>query len=277
MKNPLVSVIVTTKNSAKTIENCLTSISKQTYKNIELLVVDNNSTDSTKQIAKKHATFVFNKGPERSTQRNFGINKSSGEYILFLDSDMSLSATVIEQCVKTITEKQVVGIYIPEVIAGDSFWSKVRSFERSFYNETVIDAVRFFPKKIVTEIGGFDEELFAGEDWDVNLRINKLGKTTSISAPLFHHEEDSNLITYLTKKSYYTDNLQVYRTKWKDNADVKKQFSPYYRFIGVFIEHNKWKKVVTHPFLFLCVIMLKCFVGLQFVLTKSKTNSTNEH
>lgn len=270
MKNPLVSIIVTTKNSEKTIENCLISITKQSYRYIELLVIDNNSTDTTKQIAKKYTNFVFNKGPERSTQRNLGINKSTGEYILFLDSDMSLTTKVVEQCVNTMTKKHVVGIYIPEIITGNFFWSKVRTYERSFYNETVIDAVRFFPKKIAKQIGGFDETLFAGEDWDFNLRINQLGKTTSISSPLFHHEENSNLITYLTKKSYYTDNLQLYSSKWKDNENVKKQFSPYYRFIGVFFENNKWKKVIAHPFLFLCVIMLKCFVGLQFVLTKSK-------
>ncbi len=277
MKNPLVSVIVTTKNSAKTLEECLTSITKQTYKDIELLVIDNNSTDSTQQIANKYTSHIFKKGPERSSQRNYGILKSSGEYILFLDSDMSLSLRVVEECVKTIREKKIVGIYIPEIIAGNSFWSKIRTFERSFYNETVIDAVRFVKKSIVEKMNGFDETLFAGEDWDFDLRFKQIGKTASITASLFHHEEDSNIHSYLTKKNYYTDNLLVYKNKWKQNKDVEKQFSPFYRFMGVFIENGKWKKIIIHPVLFFCVIMLKFSVGLQFVLQNNiKTVTTHD-
>lgn len=268
MKNPLVSVIVTTKNSESTLQACLLSVKNQSYKHIELLVVDNNSSDETITIAKKYTSHIYTKGPERSSQRNLGIEKSKGEYFLFLDSDMQLSPKVVEECIKKIDTN--VGLYIPEIILGDSFWAKMRTFERSFYNETVIDAVRFVSKESAEKIHGFDEKLFAGEDWDFNLRIKKLGNTSIITAPLFHNEKDTTLKSYLSKKSYYSGNLQVYRDKWLNNSDVRKQFSPYYRLIGVFIENGKWKIIIEYPFLFLCVIVLKCFVGLQFVLTKSK-------
>lgn len=273
MKKDLVSVIVTTKNSEKTIEKCLQSVKNQTYKNIELIVVDNNSSDETKTIAKKFTNNIFNKGPERSSQRNFGIAKSHGELLLFLDSDMYLSKKVVEECLQKIDEEDVIALYIPEKILGHSFWSKLRTFERSFYNETPIDAVRFVKKNVLTKLGGFDEKLFAGEDWDFNIRIKQTGNVTIISAPLFHDESDVNFFSYIGKKSYYSENLQLYQKKWQINTDVQKQFSAYYRFIGVFFENGKWKKVLAHPFLFLCVIMLKCFVGLQFVLTKSQHNN----
>ena len=67
-----VSVIVTTKNEAKNIGRCLQSIQNQTYKAIEIIVVDNFSKDETKRIAKKFTKKVFDKGPERSAQRNLG-------------------------------------------------------------------------------------------------------------------------------------------------------------------------------------------------------------
>lgn len=270
MKNPLVSVIVTTKNSERTLQKCVTSVKNQTYKHIELIVVDNNSTDKTTQIAKLATKHVFNTGPERSSQRNFAIQKSKGAFILFLDSDMSLSPNVVKECVQTIQDQEIEGIYIPEIIAGNSFWAKMRTFERSFYNATVIDAIRFVRKKTAEEIGGFDETLFAGEDWDFDIRLRAIGKTASIKASLFHHEEDTNIFSYLKKKSYYSDNLKLYRAKWRDNVDVAKQFSPAYRFFGVFVEKEKWKKIIAYPHLFFCVIVLKCFVGLQFVLTKPK-------
>jgi glycosyltransferase involved in cell wall biosynthesis len=61
MANPLVSVIIPTKNSAKTIEKCLKSVKDQTYKNIEIIVVDNFSTDGTYEIAKKYTEKVYQK------------------------------------------------------------------------------------------------------------------------------------------------------------------------------------------------------------------------
>ena len=71
--NRLVSVIVTTRNEERNIGNCLQSIRLQTYKPVEIIVVDNNSTDKTQEIARSFTDVVVNKGPERSAQRNHGI------------------------------------------------------------------------------------------------------------------------------------------------------------------------------------------------------------
>ena len=96
---PLVSIIITTKNEEKNIGRCLKSIKKQACPNIEIIVVDNNSIDKTKQITKKYTKNVFNKGPERSAQRNFGAQKAKGKYLLFLDADMTLSPQLIKKAV----------------------------------------------------------------------------------------------------------------------------------------------------------------------------------
>jgi probable beta-1,3-galactosyltransferase len=60
MEKPVVSVIIPTYKSSRTLEKCLESIKNQTYKNIEIIVVDNNSTDNTKEIAKKFTQKVIN-------------------------------------------------------------------------------------------------------------------------------------------------------------------------------------------------------------------------
>ena len=73
MTSGLVSVVVTTKNEQANIERCLESICIQTYEPIEIIVVDNGSTDLTKTIASRFTTNVFDHGPERSSQRNFGM------------------------------------------------------------------------------------------------------------------------------------------------------------------------------------------------------------
>ena len=84
--NDLVSVIVTTKNSGRTIGVCLQSIKDQDYGNVEIIVVDNQSSDNTKEVSVKYTVKVYDKGPERSAQRNYGAIKSSGKYLLFIDS-----------------------------------------------------------------------------------------------------------------------------------------------------------------------------------------------
>src|SRR2546430_16185158 len=86
--SPRVSAIVTTRNSELSLEACLKSIRSQSYGNVELLVVDNRSEDATVAIARRYADVVADIGPERSAQRNCGARLATGDYLLFVDSDM---------------------------------------------------------------------------------------------------------------------------------------------------------------------------------------------
>ena len=94
-RGPLVSVVVPTRNSARTIEACLRSILDQRYARIELVVVDNDSTDGTWDIAQGLADAAIRGGPERSAQRNAGVARSGGEFVLWIDSDMILAPEVV--------------------------------------------------------------------------------------------------------------------------------------------------------------------------------------
>ncbi len=196
MNDKQVSVIITTKNEEANIKNCLKSIRNQTYPKdkIEIIVVDNNSTDRTKEIAKEYTEKVYNYGPERSAQRNFGVKQAGGKYILYLDADMILSEDVVFKCVEKCKNSDIIALYIPERIISllhnesidnlldnrcnhfynfhnQPFLIRVRDFERSFYNATVIDCVRFVCRDKFLEIGGFDENLTGPEDWDFDRRI----------------------------------------------------------------------------------------------------------
>lgn len=265
----LISVIIATKNEEKNIEKCLQSVATQTYpaENIEILVVDNHSSDKTREIASKFTEKVFEQGSERSTQKNFGVQEAKGEYFLHLDADMRLSKDVISECVEKMSSNQeIVALYIPEKIIGRGFWGKVRGFERSFYDGTVIDAVRFIKKDKFVKAGGFDEILYATEDWDLDKRLKPSGKFEIIKSPLYHDESEFTLKKYLAKKKYYSKNFDVYIAKWgRNDPDVKKQFGLYYRFIGVFVENGKWKKLFKHPLLTIGMYWLRFSVGLQYL------------
>lgn len=271
---PLVSVVIATRNEASNIEKCLLSIKSQSYPSdeIEIIVIDNNSSDDTIRIAKKYAKNVYNKGPERSAQRNFGGKKANGKYILFLDADMILSKEVIEECVLKCENEKYSALYIPERIVGKGFWIKVRDFERTFYNTTCIDAVRFIETLKFLEIGGFDLSLTGPEDWDFDRRIREISNVATINTPLYHNEGKFNLKKYLEKKDYYSRDIDIYIRKWgKQDPIVKKQLGMRYRLFDVFIEKGKWKRLITHLGLTFCMYLLRFLVGIHYLKKRSKS------
>lgn len=272
MESIAVSVIITTKNEEKNILNCLESVKKQTYPQdkIEVIVVDNNSTDKTKEIALRYTAKVYNFGPERSAQRNCGVKQAEGKYILYLDADMTLSKTVIAEAVQKCEKEGSIPLYIPERIIGEGFWIKVRDFERSFYNATCIDAVRFVRKDKFNEIGGFDETLTGPEDWDFDRRMNAVSKAGIIDSVIYHNEGIFCLSNYFKKKKYYGNSFDRYISKWgRNDILIRKQLGLFYRFFGVFLEAGKWKKAVEHPLLLSGIYALRFLVGIGYLLRDS--------
>jgi len=173
MKEPLVSVVIPALNSAAFIKVCLESLKKQTYKHIEVIVVDRDSKDATSQIARKYTDKVYNHGPERSAQINFGVKKAKGKYIYRVDSDFVVEPNVIKECVEKCEKDGLDGIAVHNTSAeGLGFWADVRKFERNTYqDDDLIVAVRFFTKKSWEKIGGFDETLYGPEDYDFHNRF----------------------------------------------------------------------------------------------------------
>jgi len=267
MNCPLISVIIPTRNSGQTIDACLKSIKKQSYKNVEIIVIDNNSSDDTKKIAKAYG-YVFDKGPERSAQRNYGAKKSKGNFLLFIDSDMILSKNVLKSCI--IKSKNVGGIIIPEKSIGIGFFAKVKAFERSFYiGNDLIEAARFFPRKTFFNFKGYDESISGGgEDWDLPLRIKKAGnKIERIKDLIIHNEGRLSLINLMKKKFYYSKTISKYIKKHPDVA--KQQINLFNRFLNM-----DSRRLFKNPLMGFSVIFVKSMEflagGLGFVYSKIK-------
>ena len=271
-KNTLVSVVITTKNEEKNIGACLESIVNQSYdkESIEVIVVDNNSTDATKRIAERYTDKIFNKGSERSMQRNYGAFHSKGKYFMYVDADMTLHSNLITEAVNMMeADEELAALYIPEIVTGNSFWSRVRRFERSFYDATVIDCVRFIRMDAFHKVNGFDETMTGPEDWDFDKKIRIIGDTGITKSPVYHNEAGFSLSKYLKKKAYYAESFNTYIEKWGQyDADIRKQFGFYYRYIGVFIEEGRWKKMIRHPILTIGMYALRFLVGITFLISK---------
>lgn len=259
MALPLVSVIITTKNEVAVIGNLIRSLHAQIYKKIEIILVDNQSDDRTAVVARDLGVKVYSYGPERSSQRNFGVKKSKGKFLLVLDADMKLTNEVISQCVDIMQkDSKVGGVVIPEVSVAKNFWEKVKAFERSFYyldGENTVEAARFFRAKVFKEIGGYDETLTGPEDWDLPEMMKVCGyKIKRCKAKIYHYERINSLFGLMKKKYYY--GLKSHRYFEKHQISI---FSPksIYFFRSLF--YKRWKKLLFHPVLTLSMFTMFVF------------------
>jgi teichuronic acid biosynthesis glycosyltransferase TuaG len=113
MKTPLVSVIMPAYNAEKHIEESIQSVINQTFKTWELIIVDDGSTDKTSNIIKKQTElderifYYYQENSKQGRARNYGISKSKGKYIAFLDADDIWFANKLDQQLISIQEKNV--------------------------------------------------------------------------------------------------------------------------------------------------------------------------
>jgi glycosyltransferase involved in cell wall biosynthesis len=249
--NPLVSVIIPTKNSGTTIGKCLRSIRNQTYTNFEIVVIDSFSTDKTRKIAENYGAKIILINAKRSKARNVGARKANGEVIVFIDSDMELDSNVIAECINKIRQRYH-AVIIPEVSVGQGFWAKCKALEKSCYiGDDTIEAARVFKREVFEAVNGYDEELEAGEDWDLNQRVRKAGfRIGRVYALIRHHEGKLSLREIMRKKYYYGKTLEKYKNKHPRESKVQ------LRVIRPAFIRN-WKKLVREPVVFFGMIFMK--------------------
>jgi glycosyltransferase involved in cell wall biosynthesis len=241
---PLVSVIVTTRNSARTLDRCLAGIREQTHPRVELIVVDNSSTDDTFAIAQRHADQVVTLGPERSAQRNHGAEISSGAYLLFIDSDMVLSREVVADALRSVLSSGLPGAIIPEESFGEGFWTKCRILERNCYTgDDLVEAARFYTREAFFAAEGFDLELNGPEDWDLSRRIAAGRRLPRTTANILHDEGRTSLRTAFVKRRYYAPGYLRYLRK--HGRGVAGQGNPLLR--PAFLRN--WRELGRHPIL----------------------------
>jgi glycosyltransferase involved in cell wall biosynthesis len=259
---PLVSVVIPAFNESAVIEKGLLAIKKQSYSNIEIIVIDDSSTDSTPRLARKYTDKIFIRPhAERSIQRNFGAYQSRGKYLLFLDADMELSDNVVSECVHLSSKDQSVGaIYLPEKSVGEKYWERVKAFERSFYEDQTnhwVESARFFSKDAFSTAGGYDEKITGPEDWDLSETIRKLGFTTARCTSLtYHHERISSLGKIASKWYYY--GLKSYRSLERQGGLISPKTVYFLR--PEF--YQQWEKLLLHPLLSLSMLIM---LSVQFI------------
>ena len=270
----------------------------------EIIVVDNFSTDDTCKVAQtflsvdhaqagmpvlpsRDAIRVIQKGPERSAQRNEGWRQARGEYVFFVDADMRVPEETLREIQGKIAVERPLrtahcspltahrspltdAFFVREVRIGEGWWTRVRNFERSFYDATCIDALRVIRRSLLEQVGGYDETMHACEDWDLDRRLLQLTKNVAVTEGyLLHDERRLTFVRHIRKKVYYSGNFSLYLGKWGHDATTRKQFGFRYRFFGIFFEKGKWKRAITHPHYMVAIWFERVCVGVVYLTRRS--------
>lgn len=181
---PLVSIIIPCYNREKYISQAIDSCLTQTYQNIEIIVIDDGSSDNSVRVVESYlpkVSLIKQKNLGVSAARNRGIEASKGELLVFLDSDDWLSKDIVEQHVKTFKEYKNIDISCADSTSAASInrtikksnWPENPStpLELFLLSPPPFPACEMYRASTVKKLGGYDEEMRAFADSILRIRI----------------------------------------------------------------------------------------------------------
>lgn len=261
MNTSLISIIVPVKNGREYIEECLASLTSQTYENVEILIVDGMSTDGTREIVERamlsneRIHLFSNERMNRGPAMNIGLSHARGEFIARIDVRSRIFATYLSDCMTTLIEmkaENVGGCVYPlwktetQKAIGSAmshaFGVGNALFRRgkSGYSETVY--LGFYRKSLFSHIGLFDESSpLISEETDINYRIIHAGSFIYCNAAI--------------RVGYYP------RETLRGIAQL------YHRYGGaralLVLKHGRFSSLrQVVPLLFLCALIFGCIIAV---------------
>ncbi len=264
---PLVSLVIPTKNSVRFLGKLLGSIHEQSFSNIEVIVVDGNSTDGSAELSRSSGAKVVNYDPQLPPgkfdaphRRNLGVSLSTGKYVYYVDADMELPKDLIAEAVE-ICEQGAAAVIATELSFGVGPWARAKALERSFYvGDDTKEAPRFFLKSVWDEIGGLDVTLGGGgDDWDLYASLKEKGYSVGRTQQVvLHNEGQLRLKSLMRKRFMYGKDALLYLRKRPVTAARS-----YLPFTGNYIKN--YRELLRNPSIFLILIIMRlCEYGAGF-------------
>ncbi|RCG26245.1 glycosyltransferase [Sphaerisporangium album] len=210
---PLVSVIIPNYNYARTLDLCLGALERQTYPHVEVIVVDDRSTDDSVEVARRHGArvLVTDTNIGAPAARNLGVRHARGEVYFFLDSDVALAGDVVENAVNLLVSDPAIGVvcgtYDPEPLIADSLVERYRSLQLHYWISgdegditTIYSAIFAMRAKVFHEVGPLNPALRHSENAEYGHRITQAGYRIVLDNSIRgRHDHDDRLRVVLSK------------------------------------------------------------------------------
>lgn len=209
--NPLVTVYITNHNYADYIDASIKSVLNQTFKRFELIIIDDGSTDNSKQVIDKYKNYenifiVYQENKGLNISNNIALNLSRGKYIIRLDADDYFDENAIQIMSDALESNDDIGMVFPDYYIVDEFGNLQELMHRHDFDEVeVMDqpahgAGTMIRTKCLKSLGGYDEEFKCQDGYDLWIRFIQEYKVKNINLPLFYYRRhNSNLTNNETK------------------------------------------------------------------------------
>ena len=242
----LFSIIIPTYNSSKYIKKALESVLNQTSEKWELIIVDDGSTDNTREIVTPYLSekvkYFYQEHKGVSAARNLGVTHAQTDFLIFLDSDDRLDKKLIEELNEFSLDKY-------DLITWDvlRFRDGKKKYQKAKKLSPIYEGIRAnflagsvcFKKEIFEQIGGYDENISFGENYELGLRITKLKpKTLYISKAYMLNYINSDERTSNSVENRLPSTIYQYRKHEKTYLKDAKSNSNINYIIGYLLEKS---------------------------------------
>lgn len=266
MDDELISVIIPVYNAEKYIRKCIESVLNQTYRNLEIILIDDGSTDNSYSVCQEYnnnssVKIIHKENEGVSKARNYGIDISNGKYLIFIDADDYISCDMIEKLYKNIKENNAdismcniirineKGQYIDKFNKNiDKKEKKVEILSRDEFISNILDYRCYFTyatnkliKKEVLKKVRFNEEIHYNEDGVFFLELsNNIKKAVYIEpVELYFYLQNSNSANaqkFNERSITIIKSFEIFETYFNEfNYKNKCYFA--YRYVSYFLEY----------------------------------------
>ena len=251
-ENFLVTVYITNFNYGKFIKQAIESVLMQTEQSFELIIIDDGSTDNSKEIIEKYKDLkniriVYQKNKGLNVTNNIALRAARGKYIVRLDADDYFSPNALELLLEKLESDSMLGMVFPDYFLVDTqgevlerqkrhdFDNEVKLFDQAAHGACTMIRVQF-----LREIGGYDESFSCQDGYELWVKFTSKFKVSNINEPLFYYRKHGKNLT--------SNEDRILDTRATINSKYVKKFNKEIKSVAIIPVRGEGNDIYKLPF-----------------------------
>ena len=251
-ENFLVTVYITNFNYGKFIKQAIESVLIQTEQSFELIIIDDGSTDNSKEIIEKYKDLkniriVYQKNKGLNVTNNIALRAARGKYIVRLDADDYFSPNALELLLEKLESDSMLGMVFPDYFIVDTqgevlerqkrhdFDNEVKLFDQAAHGACTMIRVKF-----LREIGGYDESFSCQDGYELWVKFTSKFKVSNINEPLFYYRKHGKNLT--------SNEDKILDTRATINSKYVKKFNKEIKSVAIIPVRGEGNDIYKLPF-----------------------------